>query len=99
MTDQLVIEGPEGSISVTAAALNRLVTSAVEQVAGARLRRRGLELSISDGHATAAVAVRARYGLPLHEVARSVQERVAQVLEEMCGLEVQSVDVAVEELE
>jgi uncharacterized alkaline shock family protein YloU len=99
MTDELVIEGPEGSISVTAAALNRLVASAIEQVAGARLRRRGLELSISDGRASAAVAVRARYGLPLHEVARSVQERVARALEEMCGLEVQSVDVAVEELE
>jgi uncharacterized alkaline shock family protein YloU len=99
MTDELVIKGREGSICVTPAALTRLVASATEQVDGARLRRRGLELAITDGRANATIAVRARYGVPLHELARSVQELVGTALEEMCGLEVAAVDVAVEELE
>jgi uncharacterized alkaline shock family protein YloU len=99
MTDRLEIDGPQGSICVTPAALTRLVASAAEGVEGARLRRRRLELSIEDGRARASLGVRAPYGVPLQELARSVQERVGAALEQMCGLEIETVDVIVEELE
>jgi len=41
----------------------------------------------------------ARYGLVLPEVARDVQERVADALITMCALRIASVDVSVEEVE
>jgi uncharacterized alkaline shock family protein YloU len=41
----------------------------------------------------------ARYGLVLPEVARSVQERVADALVTMCAFPIGSVDVSVEEVE
>ena len=39
MTDPLVFRGPEGAITVTPAALTRLVARAAQSVDGARVRR------------------------------------------------------------
>ena len=40
----------------------------------------------------------ARYGVPLPELARTVQERVADALGQVSGLEVERVDVVLEEV-
>jgi uncharacterized alkaline shock family protein YloU len=101
MSDDYVLTGPGGSITVTAAALSRLVRAAAESVDGARVRRprRALEVHI-DGDATrVTLELVARYGSVLPDVARAVQERVAEALARSCGLRVESVDVAIEELE
>jgi uncharacterized alkaline shock family protein YloU len=90
-----------GSVAVTDAALAQIVTQAAEAVDGARLRkgRRRLVLALEAGHARAELELTVAYGRVLPEVAREVQERVAEALHAMCGLVVDAVDVSVEELE
>jgi uncharacterized alkaline shock family protein YloU len=90
-----------GSVTVTEAALAQIVAQAVESVDGARLRRgrRRLVLELETGHARAELELTVAYGRALPDVAREVQERVGEVLREMCGVVVDAVDVAIEELE
>ena len=101
MTSPLLVSAPEGSITVTAGALTRLVADAAELVDGARVRRRrrGLEVLQANGRATVSLELAARYGAVLPGLAHEVQERVAAALAEMCGLEVDCVDVTIEEIE
>jgi uncharacterized alkaline shock family protein YloU len=86
-------------VTITAAALSQLVVRAAEQVDGVRVRlplpRRRVELH-DDG---VALELAVRYGLPLPEVAREVQQAVAAALSGMMGLDVKAVDVSIEELE
>ncbi|MFL5921058.1 MAG: Asp23/Gls24 family envelope stress response protein [Gaiellaceae bacterium] len=100
MTEPLVFRNAAGSVTVTAAALSRLVADAVGTVDGARLRRprRGLEIRHADGHATVTLELSGRFGEPLPELARTVQERVAEALAQTAGLEVERVDVEIEEV-
>lgn len=100
MTDPLVFRGPEGTVTVTAAALTELVARAVRGVDGARLRRpkRSIEIRAEDGRASVTLELGARYGMPLQELARAVQERVAEALGQVSGLRVERVDVALEEV-
>jgi uncharacterized alkaline shock family protein YloU len=100
--DGLVLRRAHGTISVTPAALQRLVVAAAESVDGARVRRprRGLELTIAGGRSTeVSLAISAREGVVLPDLARAVQERVAAALAGSCGLDIARVDVAVEEIE
>ena len=100
MSDRVVLQESAGTISIPPGTLAQIVQSAVESVDGARVRRpRRLELEVTDGHARVALELRVRYGLVMPELARSVQERVAEALASMCALEVDAVDVAVEELD
>ncbi|MDQ2984405.1 MAG: Asp23/Gls24 family envelope stress response protein [Actinomycetota bacterium] len=101
MTEPLVLRNDRGSISVTAAALSRLVVHAAESADGARVRhpRRGVEVEHGDGRASVTLQFTAPYGAALPELARGVQARVGEALAAMCGLELESVDVTVEELE
>jgi uncharacterized alkaline shock family protein YloU len=101
MTGAYTVEGPDGSITVTSAVLVRIVQAAAEAVDGVRVRRprRRVELHLDDGRARVELELAARYGSVLPELAEAVQERVAEALESMCGLAVEAVDVAVEELE
>jgi len=96
-----VLEEPEGTITVTPSALSELVTRAAEAVEGAQVRRgrRRLEVELADGTARVRLELTARYGLVLPELARAVQERVAQALTTMCRVDVETVDVSVEEVE
>ncbi|MBV8258206.1 MAG: Asp23/Gls24 family envelope stress response protein [Actinobacteria bacterium] len=89
-----------GSVTVTAGALAQIVSTAVAEVPGARLRRprRRPALTVADGHARAELELAVEYGRVLPEVARAVQERVAAALAAMCGVVVDAVDVSVEEL-
>lgn len=90
-----------GSVAVTDAALAQIVTQAVESVEGARLRkgRRRLVVELEGGHARAELELTVAYGRVLPEVARDVQERVAEALQTMCAVVVDAVDVSVEDLD
>ena len=100
MTEPLVFRSAAGSVTVTAAALSRLVAQAVSSVDGARLRRpkRGLEIRHADGRASVTVELSVRHGAAMPELARAVQERVAEALARTGGLKVERVDVEIEEV-
>ena len=97
----LVLEEPGGTITVTAPVLATLVTQAAEEVDGARVRRgrRRLEIEISREGARVRLELAARYGVVLPELARRVQERVAEALTTMCKVQVDAIDISVEEVE
>lgn len=96
-----VVPGDRGSITITPSTLTELVVRAAESVDGADVRRgrRRLEIDIADGHAHVRLELSARYGVVLPRLAREVQERVADALTTMCGVEVDAVDVSVEAVE
>ena len=100
MTEPLVFEGPEGSITVTATAVNELVAGAARSVEGVRLRRprRSVEVRHGDGRASVSVEVVAAHGESLPELAHAVQERVGRALADVSGLEVEHVDVEIAEV-
>jgi Asp23 family, cell envelope-related function len=97
----LVLDGPQGTITVPAQTLASLVVQAAESVEGARIRRarRHVDVTLIDGHARVSLELVARYGEVLPELARSVQEKVTDALTTMCGVIVDTVDVEVEEIE
>jgi uncharacterized alkaline shock family protein YloU len=88
-------------VTVSPAALNQLVVQAAESVSGAQVRRgrRRFEVDVADGHARVRLELSAPYGVVLPRLARKVQERVADALTAMCGVEVDAVDVSVEAVE
>jgi uncharacterized alkaline shock family protein YloU len=96
-----VLTEPRGTITVTHAALSGLVTHAAEEVEGAHVRRgrRRLDVVVSDGAARVRLELTAPYGVVLPELARAVQERVAEAVTTMCQVELEAVDVSVEEVE
>ena len=99
--DGHVIAGPHGSIRLEGDALAGLVVTAVAQVDGARARRprRGLDVSVEGDRVRVEIELAARHGAVLPELARAVQERVADALRASTSLRVERVDVAVEELD
>ena len=100
MTDQLVISEPEGTVCVPAATLARIVVRAAERADGARVRRprRAVDVEVAGSSATVTLRLAARYGTLLPRLAEEVQGHVASALEQMCGVEVRSVDLTIEEL-
>ena len=74
---------------------------AAEAVDGARVRRpkRHLEIAVADGRARVELELAVAYGHVLPDVAREVQEQVADALTRMCGVEIDAIDVSVEELD
>jgi uncharacterized alkaline shock family protein YloU len=97
----LVLPEAEGTITVTPSALAGLVIQAAEAVDGVQVRRgrRRLDIDVTLGEARVRLELSARYGLVLPEVAREVQERVADALATMCAVRIGSVDISVEEVE
>jgi uncharacterized alkaline shock family protein YloU len=85
---------PQGTVTIPAGVLEHIVRRAAESVDGATVRRRGLTL---EGRRVA-LAVNARYGTVLPDLARDVQQQVRDALASMCGIETAAVDVAIEEL-
>jgi uncharacterized alkaline shock family protein YloU len=100
MSDELVISEAEGTITLPAGTLARIVARAAEQTDGVRVRkpRRAVDVEVSGESASVTLRLTARYGTVLPNVAEDVQRGVAGALEQMCGLEVRNVDVAIEEL-
>ena len=96
---RVLVTGDGGSVRVSEAALLQLINDAVTAVDGARLRkRRRLSVELADGRARAELEISLPYGSVVPEAARAVQEHVARALTEICGAEVDAVDVAVVEL-
>jgi uncharacterized alkaline shock family protein YloU len=97
----VVLAEPNGTITVTPAALAELVTRAAETVDGAQVRRgrRRLDVEITNGAARVRVELSARYGVVLPALARDVQARIAESLARMCGVRIEAIDVSVEEVE
>ncbi len=83
------------------AALTGIVRQAVSSVDGARLRkgRRRLGVELAGGQARADLQLAVAYGRVVPEVARAVQQQVADALATMCEVEVDAVDILVEELD
>lgn len=100
MTEPLVLPGPEGAITVAPAALERLVVRAAQSVDGARVRRpkRSVEIEHGAGRASVSFELAVEHGVPVPGLARAVQERVAEAVAAISGLEVERVDVYVEEI-
>ena len=98
---RVLASGDSGSVRVSEAALAQIVGGAVSQVEGVRLRkgRHRLSLELADGRARAQLELVVAYGRVLPDVARAVQERVAEALGGMCDVEVDTVDVNVVELD
>jgi uncharacterized alkaline shock family protein YloU len=91
---------PQGTITLTPSALAGLVARAAESVDGAEIRRgrRRLEIEIGEDSARVRLELVARYGVVLPDLARAVQERVADALTKMCSVKVEAVDISVEEI-
>ena len=97
MTISLVNE--DGTVTLTDAVLNQIVVQAAEATGGAHVRRkRHVEIAIADTGTRVRLELAVAYGRVLPDVARDVQERVADALGTMCGVNVTAVDVAIEEL-
>ncbi len=96
---RVLVSDDRGSVRLSEAALVKLLDGAVAAVEGARLRkRRRLSVELADGHARAELEISLPYGGVVPEAARVVQENVARVLTQICGAEVDAVDIAVVEL-
>jgi uncharacterized alkaline shock family protein YloU len=88
-----------GTVTMTDAALAAIVLQAAQSVDGAHVRkRRAVEVAVEPGGARVQLELAVAFGRVLPEVARDVQERVTAALGTMCGVHVNAVDVAVEEL-
>ena len=98
---RVLVQGDAGSVRLSEVALTEIVRRAVSSVGGARLRkgRRRLGVELEGGRARAELQLAVEYGRVLPEVARAVQERVADALAQMCDVEVEAVHVTIEELD
>jgi uncharacterized alkaline shock family protein YloU len=100
MSDSHTITEPAGTITLSPAVLAQVVRRTAEQADGARVRgRRGPAVKVDRGRARVSLELVVRYGTVLPDVAGDVQRRVAEGLREICGLEPDGIDVAVEELD
>jgi len=74
---------------------------AAETVDGVEVRRgrRRLDIDVADGRARVRLELSARYGVILPQLARDVQQRVAEALSSMCRVEIEGIDVSVEAVE
>jgi uncharacterized alkaline shock family protein YloU len=85
-------------IKVTDSALTHIVVRAAETVDGVKVRRprRHLDVDLAAGDARVTIDLTVAYGRVLPDAAQAVQERVAEALGTMCGVNVRSVDVNIE---
>lgn len=60
---------------------------------------RGVVAELEDDSVRITLRVSARYGYPLHELGRKVQEKVKEEVEELTGLKVRAVDVHIQRLQ
>ena len=99
--DAHVIKSAHGEVRIEGDALAGLVIAAAERIDGARARRprRGLDIDVADGKVEVELELAARYGAALPDLARAVQQGVADALRTSAGLSVERVDVSIEELD
>ena len=63
-----------------------------------RRPKRSIEVDHGDGRVSVSFELAVERGVPVPELARAVQERVAEAVAATSGLEVERVDVSVEEI-
>jgi len=79
--------------------LSTLPGSMAEQVVSTfGSRGKGVETEVTDGRVKISLRVAVRYGPPLHELARRIQEKVKEDVERMTGLQVDEVNVYIQKL-
>ena len=83
-------------VELSDSAFAALVVRAAESVDGARVRR-PRKVSVEGDRLELALA--ARFGVVLPELARDVQARVHDAVETMCGIRLVSIDVTVEQVD
>jgi uncharacterized alkaline shock family protein YloU len=95
------LPGDGGALRVATAAVAQIVAQAAESVEGVRVRkpRRRIDVSLDDGRARVTLSLSLTYGSVIPDAARAVQERVGAAVGQMCGCDVEAVDVAVEGLD
>jgi len=100
VSEPLVLSGQPGTITVAAVALDRVVVHAAESVEGAQVRRpkRSVDVAHRAGRASVSFELAIEQGVPVPELARTVQERVADAVAATTGLDVDRVDVTVAEI-
>jgi uncharacterized alkaline shock family protein YloU len=100
VSEPLVLEGPEGSITVAPAALTHLVVRAAQSVDGARVHRprRSVEVAHADGRVAISLELAVSQGAIVPELAHAVQEAVARAVGTVCGVEIERVDLTIEEI-
>lgn len=107
MTDEIKLEG----LGLAPGVLETIITLAAEQVSGVACicthglagkvgkgkSSRLIDVTIDEaGAATAVLHLQAEYGTPLRDVARGVQEAVADAIASQVGVPVNSVDVFID---
>lgn len=100
MTDDHLIQTPDGTITVPNDVLSQIVVRAAESVSGAGVHRprRSVTVSIDGDRARVALELTVQFGLVLPEVARDVQAQITDALRTTCDVAIEAVDVTVEEL-
>jgi uncharacterized alkaline shock family protein YloU len=100
VTEPLVLSGQAGTITVAAIALDRVVVHAAESVEGVRVRRpkRSVDVAHRAGLASVSFKLAIEQGVPVPELARTVQKRVADAVAATTGVDVERVDVTVAEI-
>ncbi|GEM_PF-1069963 len=102
-----------GKITFTEGVLTALVHQAVSQVEGlgevkGKLseivgifggRQKGIQVELRPEGVHVSLSITVRYGKPIHEVARTIQERVKEEVERMTGLPISGVDIYVQDIQ
>ncbi|MES1246583.1 MAG: Asp23/Gls24 family envelope stress response protein [Actinomycetota bacterium] len=87
-------------IKITDSALTQIVVRAAESVDGVKVLRprRHLDIDLAAGDARVQVDVKVAYGHVLPDAARDVQQRVADALRQMLGVQIRSIDGSIEDV-
>lgn len=110
MSEEIRLQG----VTIAPSVLDTIITLAVNQVEGVAFASSGQGLgglvnraagkavevsSAEDGSVTVGVHITVAYGIPIHTVARSVQDAVAESIRSQVGAPVAAVDVYVDGIE
>lgn len=96
----------EGDTSIAEEVIRTIVTLAATEVEGLEgtvpspfSRDRGVAVELEGDSVRITLRAAARYGYPLQELGRKVQEKIKQEVEGLTGLKVQAVDVHIQRLQ
>ncbi|MFQ5794313.1 MAG: Asp23/Gls24 family envelope stress response protein [Candidatus Bipolaricaulia bacterium] len=75
------------------------VADGLSAIFGGESLKRGVTTEVDAGNVRITLKVAVKYGYPVHEVARKIQQNVKQEVEDMTGLQVSAVDIYVQKLQ
>jgi uncharacterized alkaline shock family protein YloU len=96
----LELTGDGGTLVVSSSVVAHIVATAAESVEGVHVHkpRRRIEVAVEGESAQVALTLSLAYGRAIPEAAHEVQERVADAVRTMLGVEPRAVDVSVVDL-